>query len=146
MRVLGAVIELGVRPVFPTGEDLARRRAAALPRSGDNPAGPIGQALEKRAAALLSRRPVTPPLPENIEPMAVLIDGAPQIGPLLVDGEQRVVPVPVVPCSGSVAAELSRGGLPDWPAPIPEGFRGQANAPVGPQLFAVALAEADAAV
>ncbi len=52
--------------------------------------------------------------------MAVLVDGAPPIVPLPVDGEKDFIQVPRVPRPGIPAAQLIGVGLPEFPTPIPQ--------------------------
>jgi hypothetical protein len=83
---------------------------------------------------------------QDIEDMTVLVDGAPQVVALAMDGEKDLIQVPCVARSGTPAAQLVGIGLPKLSTPIPHRFIGQDDAAFGHELFDVPVAEAKAKV
>ena len=67
--------------------------------------------------------------------MALLIDSPLQVVPFAIDREKHLVQVPLVAGSGAPAPELIDIGLPELPAPLPDGFIGHDN-PTGEQEYA----------
>lgn len=60
---------------------------------------------------------VPPALHQDIEHMAILVDGAPQVVAFAMNGEKHLIQVPRVPRAGTPAARLIGIGLPEFPAP-----------------------------
>lgn len=96
VRILGTVVEIPVLAVFHTGQDFAQRRPRAFQLIRDNHPRHAGQTLEQLAEKPLRRLLISPALYEDIEDVAVLVDGAPQIVPLPVNGEKDFIQVPLV--------------------------------------------------
>jgi len=82
VRILGTVVEIPVLAVFHTGQDFAQRRPIAFQLIRDNHPRHVSQTLEQLAEKPLRRLLISPVLYEDIEDVAVLVDGAPQILPL----------------------------------------------------------------
>jgi hypothetical protein len=80
---------------------------------------------------------------EDIEDMAVLVDGASQIVPLSVNGEKDFIQVPLVPRSGTPAAQLIGVCPPGFPTPIPHRLIGQDDATSRHELFDIQIAQAE---
>jgi hypothetical protein len=146
MRILRAIIEIAMRPMFHTGQDLALRGAIALQFIRDDHAWHVGQALQQLAEKLLRRFLVAAALHENIEHVTILIDGAPEIMPRAVDREQDLIQVPLVARLGAPATELIGIRLPELLAPLPDRFVGDGDSTSEQQLFDIAIAEAEAIV
>src|SRR5262245_3081635 len=91
MRVLTAVVEIAALAVFGPGQELALGRAVALELIGDDDAWHVRQPLEQLAKKLLRGVLVAPALPQDVEPVVVLIDGAPSVMALPMDGEKHLI-------------------------------------------------------
>jgi hypothetical protein len=74
---------------------------------------------------------VSPPLYQDIEDMAIVIDGPPQIMAFATDDQTHLVQVPLVARSGTPPPELVGIGLPKLPAPIPHRFISEDDATCG---------------
>ena len=91
MGVFGAVVEVAVLAMFHPRQDLALRGAVAFELVGDDDPWHVGQALEELAEKLLRRVLVPAALHENIQDIAVLIDGPPQVMPFAMNREEYLV-------------------------------------------------------
>jgi hypothetical protein len=118
MGVFGTIIGVAMLPMLHAGEDLPFDCAVARQFIRNDHPGDIPQAFEELPEELLGRGLVTPPLHQDIEHVAVLIDGAPQILPLATNGEKHFIQVPLVARSGAAPAEPIGIGLSKLPAPI----------------------------
>jgi hypothetical protein len=102
--------------------------------------------VQELAEESLRRLLVSLVLHQDIEAMTVLVDGAPQVVALAMDGEEDLIQVPFVARSGTPLAPLVGVGLPELSAPIPDRFIGQDDATCRHELFDVPVAEAKAKV
>jgi hypothetical protein len=101
MGVLRTVIEIPVLAVLYTWQEFSLRRAIAFELIRDEDLGHVDQALEEFAEKLLRRLLVPAALDENIQHVAVLVHGAPEIMTFAVDGEEYLIQVPFVARSGT---------------------------------------------
>jgi hypothetical protein len=145
-RILGAVVQIPVLPMFDTGQELAQDRPLAFQLIRDDHPRHICQALQEFAEEFLRHFLVPPALHEDLEPMAILIDGPPQIVPFAVDGEKDFVQVPLVTRPGMPAAQLIGIGLPELPAPVAYCPISQDDAVCGHQLFGIPVTQAEAEI
>src|SRR5262245_41032910 len=120
MRVLTAVVEIATLAMFDPGQDLALGRAGELGVSRNEPTGGIVAlelsrndhswdiltAFEQLAKKLLRGPFVTPALHQDVEHGVVLIDSAPQVMALPVDGQKHFIEVPLVPWLGASTLQL----------------------------------------
>src|SRR5882724_692334 len=90
-------------------QNLSRRRAIAFELVRDDHPWNVGQALEQLTEELLGGVLVPPTLYENIQDVAVLIHGTPQIVAFTVDREKNLIQVPLVarPSTTVVSTGLS---------------------------------------
>src|SRR5262245_32105555 len=96
MGVLTPIIERAALTVLYAREHLALRRAIAFEFIGDDHAWDVEQAFEELAEELLRRLLVAPALHQDVEDVVVLIDGAPQVMTLPLNGQKHLVEVPRV--------------------------------------------------
>jgi hypothetical protein len=83
---------------------------------------------------------------ENIQHVAVLIDGTPQVMPVAIDGENHLIQVPLITRTGTATPERIGILLAERAAPFADGFVGHDD-PMDPeQLFDIAIAEAEAVI
>jgi hypothetical protein len=144
MRVLGAVVEIAVLPMLDTGQDFPLRRAIALELVRDGHPWHIGQALEQLAEELLGGGLVPARLDQDIEDVAVLIHGPPQIVAGTIDGEEHLIQVLLIAWPGVPPTQPIGILLPESQTPLPDGFVGH-NDPTGEQhLFDIPVSQAEA--
>jgi hypothetical protein len=118
--VLGAVVQVAMLPMLDTGQEVPLRRAVAFQLIGDEHPWYVGQALEQLPEELLGRMLIPPTLHQNIEHLAVLIHGPPEVMSLATDREEHLVEVPLVAGSGVPPSELVGIRLAKFPAPLAE--------------------------
>jgi hypothetical protein len=85
-------------------------------------------------------------LDQDVEDVAVLIHGSPEIVPRATDGQKHLIQVPPVAGAGTPATELIGIHSPEFPAPISHRFVRQDDATGGHHLFDIPVAEAEAEV
>jgi hypothetical protein len=91
LRVFGTVVEGAVLAMCHPRQDFARGGAVALQLVRDDDPGHVGQPLEELAEELLRRLLVPAALDENVQDVAILINGAPEIVPLLIERDEYLV-------------------------------------------------------
>jgi hypothetical protein len=119
VRVFRAVVEVAVLAVLHTGQNLTLRGTVAAELVRDHHPWYVGQALEQLAEKLLRGLLVPSALHENIQYMAVLIHGAPQVVAFAMDRQKDLIEVPRIARPGTPPAELIGIDLPEFPAPVP---------------------------
>ena len=148
-RVVGifrAVIQRAALAMFHPGQDLALRGAIALQFIRDDHPRHVGQPFEQLAEEFLRGLLVPATLDQNVQHVAVLIHGTPQVMPCPMDSEKHLVQVPLVARPRTPAPELIGIGLSKFPAPLPDRFVGDDDATGEQQLFDIPVAEAKAVV
>lgn len=113
MRVLRAVIQIPVQPMFHVWEELPLGGTIALQLVRDDHPWDIGQASERLAEEFFRRRLVPPALHQDIEDMAVLINGPPEIVPLTTNREKDLIQVSLITASRAPATQLIGICLPE---------------------------------
>jgi hypothetical protein len=83
--VFRTVVEIVVLPMLDSGQDFPLRCAIALELVGDDHPWCVGQALEQLPEEFLGGILVPPTLDKDIEDMAVLIHGPPEVVSLATD-------------------------------------------------------------
>lgn len=140
-----AVIQVPVLAVLFTGPHVACGRAITPQSVREDDPRHIRQPPEHPAEQRLRRHRVAATLHQDIEPVAVLIHGPPQVVTVALDRESDLVHVPRVSRPKRPAAPCMGVRLPERPAPIPHRRRGQDHAALGHQRFDVPVAQAEAA-
>jgi hypothetical protein len=92
--ILGAIVQIAVLPMFHTGQDLPLGRAITRPLIREHDTRHIHQALEQLADERLGSLCVPTTLDQNVEDVAVLIHGPPEIMALPIDGGKDFVHLP----------------------------------------------------
>src|SRR5688572_4098518 len=98
--MLNAIVELVVVPMLDAGQDLPLGSPITRQFVCHDHAGHVGEPLEELSKERLRGCLVPPALHGDIEHMAVLIDGLPQIMTLPVDGEADFTWMPWLPGLG----------------------------------------------
>jgi hypothetical protein len=122
MRVLRTVIEIVVLPVLHTRQYLPLGSSIAAQRVGHDHSGNIRQSLEQLAEKLLRGFLVAPPWHQDIQHVAVLVHGPPQIMLFAVNGQKNFIQVPFVPRPGTPASDLVGVLLTRLATPLPDRF------------------------
>jgi len=146
MRVLTTVIEIATLPMFHAGQDLALRGAVALQLVRNDDARHVQQALQQLAEKLLRRLLVASALHEDIEDVVVLVDSAPEVVALPVDGQEHLIQVPLVPWLGASVLQLIRVVLPKLQTPLADGLMGHVDATLEQDLLYVTVAQREAII
>src|SRR5215467_6555666 len=146
MRILTAVVEVATLPVFHAGQYLALRGAVALELVRNDYTRHILQALEQLAKKLLRRLLIPPALHEDVQHVIVLVDRAPGVMALPVDGQEHLIQVPLVPWLGASVLQLIRVVLPKLQTPLADGLMGHVDATLAQDLLYVAVAQREAII
>jgi hypothetical protein len=140
--ILRAVVEIAVLPMFHTGQHLALSRTVALEPIRNEHTGCVLAPCEQLPEEFLRGLLVAAALHQDIQYMAVVIHGPPEIVPLTTNREKHLIQVPLVTRSGAPPAELIGIGLPKLLAPLPNRFVRDEDATGEQQLFDIAIAQA----
>ena len=92
----GAIVLVSVRAIGDGWHDRSVRSAVAAQLVGDQAHGLTLLALQQLAEKACGRPAVATRLDKDIEDVAILIDGTPEIAPLALDGDEDLVQVPDV--------------------------------------------------
>jgi len=122
--VLGTVIEIAVLAVCHSWEQFPFGGPVALQFSGDEHPRHVRQAFEQLAKELLRGLLVSPALHQDVEPMALLINGPPQVVTFALDGEKHLIEMPFVAGPRAAATQLIGIVLPELAAPFADGLLG----------------------
>src|SRR5215468_2667797 len=144
MGVLTAVVEVTTLPVFDPRQALPFRRAVALQLVGDAHPWHVLQPLEQLAKELLRGVLVAAALPQNVEDVVVLVNRAPPGMALPIDGEQHLIPVPLVPWLDASVLQLIRVVLPAFQTPRADGLMSDVDTALAQALLHVAIAQGEA--
>jgi hypothetical protein len=106
MRVLTPVIEIATLAMLHPWQDLALRHTVALQFVRNDAPRHVLQALQQLAEKLLRRLFVASALDEAIEDVVVLVDSAPEVMALAIDGQKDLIQVPLVTWLGSSVLQL----------------------------------------
>jgi hypothetical protein len=96
MRVFATVIEVATLPVLHPRQNLALSRTITLELVRDDHPWHVLQALEQLAKELLGGVLVAPALHQDIQHVVVLVDSAPQVMALAIDGQEDFIKMPFV--------------------------------------------------
>src|ERR671933_875901 len=143
MRVLGAIVQVPALPVLDPGQGLTFRHAIALQLVGHEHARHILQALEQLLEEALGRLGIAPALNQDVEDLAILVHGAPEIVQLAADADEDLVQVPLVARTRSSPAQLVGEGLSELEAPAADALVGDDHAALGQDQLHVAQAQAE---
>ncbi len=84
---------------------------------------------------------VAPGLNNDVQHLALTVDGAPQIHPLPVDRDKRLIQVPTPIWPGSQASQFADIGQPKLQRPASDRFIGHVDAAFCQKVFHVSVAE-----
>ena len=101
MGVLTPVVQIAALAVLDPRQDLPFGRAVALQLVSNDHPWHVLEPLEQLTKELLRRLLVVATLHQNIEDVVVLVNRAPQVMALPIDGQKHLVEVPLVPWLGA---------------------------------------------
>ncbi len=131
---------LDAREYVPLGRPVARQLI------GDQHARHKRKTLEQLPQEFHGCPLIAPPLDQNVEDVAVLIDRAPQVLLRAVDADEHLVQVPLVARTRASPTQRVRVGLAEFLAPLAHRFVGDDHPALGEQLLHVAIAEREAEI
>jgi hypothetical protein len=140
--MLGAVVEVSVLAVLHARQDLLLRGIIAFQLVGDEDPWGILASFEELAEKLLRGLRVAAALHQHIQPVAVLIDGPPEVVPSPMDGEKHLVQLPFVPWSGTPAPKWLGILRPKRAVPLADGLIGHRDPTRKEPLCHIAITEA----
>ena len=146
MRNLCAVVLVSVRSMGDGRHDRSVRRPVAAQLVGDQSHGLALLALQQLAEKACGSPAVATRLDENIEDVAILIDGTPEIAQLSLDGDEDLVQVPDVAQPALSTREPASVCLTEREAPQPDRFVGHRDAALGQEIFNIAKAHTEAVI
>jgi hypothetical protein len=103
-------------------------------------------ALYQLAHQLDRRSSVTPALDEDVEDLALVVDGAPEIHPHAADPDHHLIEMPPRSRTRTALAESSREHRPELEDPTPDRLVRDIETPRGEQLLDVAVAQGEAEI
>ena len=113
---------------------------------GDQPPGLASLTFQQLTEKAFSRMPIATRLDKDVDHVAVLIDGAPEIAPLTLDGHEEFVQVPRV--TQATLSPLEPTGIlgTEFLTPLPDGFVGNDNSALCQEILDISEAQAEAMV
>src|SRR5919206_1535783 len=141
MRVLGTIVQISALPMLDTGQDLALRGSIRSELVGHDHSGHIAQALEQLLEEALRCLGVAPALNQDVEDLAILVHGTPEIVYLAADADEDLVQMPLVTRTRSPPAQLVGEGLAELEAPAADALVGDDDAALGQDQLHVAQAQ-----
>jgi hypothetical protein len=146
MRMLAPVMEIPTLAMFHPREDLPFRRAVALEFICNEHPWHILQPFEQLAKKLLCGLLVAAALHQDIEHVVVLIDSAPEVMALSVDGQKHLIQVPFIPGLRATPTQAIGILLPKLSTPLTDSFMGYNDATLEQEFLHVAVAQGEAIV
>jgi hypothetical protein len=141
--VFRAIVYVSVLPVLHTLEHLPLRGAIAVQLVGDNHPWDVLASAEALPAERLGCRLIPSALPQEIEPVTVLLHCPPQLMARPMDRQKDRIAMPRVAWSRAATAHLVGLRLPTRPAPRADRFVRHEDTTREPQCLDVAVAEAE---
>ncbi len=146
MRVLRAVVQSFVLTVLDTRHDFSFRCTVAFQLICDEHAWHILQALQQLAEEPLSGLLIPATLHEDVEHIAILVYGSPQVVVFAIDLDEHFIEVPLVARSRTPAAQFVGICLTELEAPLSNRFIGESHTTHCHDFFNVPIAESKAKV
>jgi len=144
--IFRAIVRSPILYVLDIGEYLRLGGRIAAKLVGDDGPRDVLQSLQQLAKEFLGSLFIAERLHQNIEHLAVLIDGAPQILRLAIDREIDFIEMPAISrarCPGPQPLGIGSAKL---VRPIANGFVSHDNPAFGHHLFDISVAQAEAKI
>ena len=126
------------------GRPVSGRVAAQFVR--DQSARLTALPLQQRPEEALGCMPIAPGLDEDVDHVAVLVNGTPEILPLALDVHEEFVQVPGVAQASLPSPERPGVRRTECPTPLPNGLVGHGDAPLCQEIFGVSETQTKAVV
>ena len=146
MCIRTAVVPRAPLPGLPPGQERALGRAVALELIGHEPLGTVWQPCESRADKLQRRVLVAAALHQDVEAVVVLVDRAPHVMALAMDGQKDLVEVPRGPWLGTATLPLLGIVLPKLQTPWADGVMRDVDPAFQEEFLHVAGAQGEASI
>src|SRR5690349_23625915 len=124
-----------------SGQDLPLRRSIAGPLVSNDDPRDIAAALEQLAEEALGGLLITLSSDQDIQHVAMLVHGAPQVTGLTVDLDEDFIQVLFISRLRPTSAQLIGIGLPKLAAPLTNSFVNHLDAAGGEEFFDIMVAE-----
>ena len=146
MGVFSPIVQIAVLAVLPTGSDVPLRGTVAGELVGDTHPRHVHEPLEQLADELLGGFLVPAAVDQNIQDVAILIDGQPEVVPCPIAGAADFIEMTLVSGFGTPAPELIGILRPNRAAPLADGFAGHHHPTCTEPRFDVVGTQAEAEV
>ena len=146
MRVLRSIVQPFVLTVLDAWHDLSLRRAVTLQLVRDDDTWYVLQAFQQLAEELLRRFLISLTLYQNIQDVAILVHGSPQVMILAIDLNEHLIQVSLVTGSRTTTAQFISVCLTELERPFTDRFVSYDHPTNGHDLFNVAKAQSEAEV
>ncbi len=146
MRILRSIVESLMLPVLNTRHDFSFRRAVAPQLVGDDHARHVPQTLQQLTEEALGGFLIPATLNQNVQHVAILVHGSPQVMILATDLDEYFIEVPLVARAGTSSTQLISVCLAELQAPFSDRLIGNDNATHSHNLFDIAKAQSEAEV
>ena len=142
----GAIVPVSVRAMGDGRHDRSVRSPVAAQLVGDQPPRLTLLALQQLAKKACGSPAVAPRLDEDVDDVAILIDGTPEIVAPSLDGDEDLVQVPDIAQPALSTLEPASVCRTEREAPQPDRFVGHRDAPLGQEIFDIAKAHTKAVI
>ena len=142
----GAIVPVPFRAIDDGRHDLSVRSPVASQLVGDQPPGLTPLTLQQLADKAFGSPAVATRLDEDVDDVAILIDGTPEIVPLSLDGDEDLVQVLCVAQPALSTLEPASVFRAELDAPKPDCFVGHRDAALGQEIFYIAKAHTESMV
>ena len=141
MRHLGSVVRILLGAMDNRWQRGAAGRRVAAQLIGNEPAWQTSLFLQQCSKEPGRGAPIPSWLDQDIEHVAVLIHGSPQVLLPAIDRHEQLVEVPGVAQLATALPEASRVGTPECTTPLPNRLVGDRDAALGEQIFHIPEAQ-----
>ena len=146
VRDLNSIVGVAFGVVDYGRHHISMRCTVAAQLVCHQPPGFASLTFQELAEEPLGRLPVAARLDENVDHVAVLVNGAPEILPLTLDRHEDFVQVPRVAQATFSSLELSSVLRTKPPRPLADGLVGDDDPPLSEKIFDVSEAQTESVV
>ena len=143
MRDFGPVVRIPARVMAHRRHDVPPCRTVAPELVGDQPPGFATLTLEQLSKEALCGAPITTRLDEDVDHIAVLVDGTPEILTLALDADEELVQVPRIAQSPFSPPQCPRVLGADLSAPVANALVGDGDSTLRQEILDVSEAQAE---
>ncbi len=135
VRVLGSIVQSFVLAMLHTRQNLPFSRSITLQLIGDDHAWHIHESFEQLAEKSFRCFFVASALHQDIQHVAILIHGSPEVMLLASNREHHLIHIPLVATTRAATAQFIGIGLTKFEAPLPHRFIGHDDPALGQKLL-----------